>query len=275
MKKRLSLRCVLASALAATMAGLPGNFASAADGAKKLLIIGDKPDGHPKTMHEFMAGANVLTALLKNIDGLEVAMVNGKEPWPDGPERIRRADGVVIFVSQGAKWAQSDARRYEALAQLAARGGGISALHWGIGAVEGKDIEGDQNRIGGIHGGSDRKHIELEAKLIPVENHPITRGVRPFEIKDEFYYQLKFAQDGKLTPIVQAELDGARETVSWAWERPDGGRSFGFGMLHFHANWNNAAYRRIVAQGVLWTMKLDEPSHEVDVSVDDNVLELR
>jgi hypothetical protein len=110
--------------------------------------------------------------------------------------------------------------------------------------------------------------------LTPAKDHPITRGVTPFEIEDEFYYKLKFAKDGKITPIIQVELNDATETVSWAWERPDGGRSFGFGMLHFHANWKHEAYRHLVTQGVLWTMKIDVPNDGVDVSVSDDVFKL-
>jgi type 1 glutamine amidotransferase len=250
---------------------LAAHTCQSAEPAKKLLIIGDKPDGHPPTTHEFMAGAHVLEELLKRNKGLEVTVVDGKEPWEDGAELIRQADAVVIFVSEGGKWVQGNSRRHEALTQLAARGGGISALHWGIGAKDDKYVDGYQKLIGGIHGGSDRKYTKLKTKVNTAENHPITRGVGQFEIEDEFYYQLKFAKDGKLTPIVQATLDGALETVSWAWERPDGGRSFGFGMLHYHANWKDEAYRHIVTQGVLWTMKMDVPPEGVDVSVNDEM----
>src|SRR5262245_5546580 len=191
-------------------------------------------------------------------------MVHGQEPWSEGPDLIRKADGVVIFVSQGGMWSQDDPRRYEALTELAARGGGISALHWGIGAPDDKYVDGYQKLIGGIHGGSDRKYQVLETKVVRAEDHPITRGVKSFQLHDETYYQLKVAKEGKLTPIGQTELDGAQQTVTWAWERPDGGRSFGFGMMHFHANWKNEAYRRIVTQGVLWTMKIDVPVKGVD-----------
>jgi type 1 glutamine amidotransferase len=261
-------------AVAISVGFSPTNSFSA-EPAKKLLIIGDKPDGHPAKTHEFMAGAKVLSELLQKTDGLEVTVVDGKEPWPEGPDLIRKSDGVVIFVSQGGMWAQNDSRRHEALVKLAARGGGISALHWGIGAKDDKYIEGYQQLIGGIHGGSNRKYTKLKTKLTPAKDHPITRGVKTFEIDDEFYYQLKFAKDGKLTPIIQVELDGATETVSWAWERLDGGRSFGFGMLHYHANWQDKSYRHIVSQGVLWTMKIGVPNDGVDVSVSDAVLKLQ
>ena len=37
-------------------------------------------------------------------------------------------------------------------------------------------------------------------------------------------------------------------------------RSFGFSGLHFHDNWRLPEYRRLVAQGVLWSLKLPIPA---------------
>ena len=90
------------------MALLFASFLHAAEPTKKLLIIGDKPDGHPVTTHEFMKGSHILADLLKDESDLEVTVVDGQEPFTDGPDLIRKADGVVIFVSEGAKWAQLD-----------------------------------------------------------------------------------------------------------------------------------------------------------------------
>ena len=50
-------------------------------------------------------------------------------------------------------------------------------------------------------------------------------------------------------------------------ERSDGGRSFGFSGLHFHENWQLPEYRRLVTQGVLWTLDLPIPIGGVDVNL--------
>ncbi|MDD7985194.1 hypothetical protein PQO01_09550 [Lentisphaera marina] len=39
---------------------------------------------------------------------------------------------------------------------------------------------------------------------------------------------------------------GRKETVLWSVERKDGGRGFGFTGGHFHANWANDEYRKLV-----------------------------
>ena len=44
-------------------------------------------------------------------------------------------------------------------------------------------------------------------------------------------------------------------------------RSFGFSGLHFHDNWQQADYRRLVAQGVLWTLKQPIPKDGLNVAI--------
>ena len=241
---------------------------------KQLLLVGQGPDGHPPETHEFIAGTRVIEAMLKKVDDLKITSVNGDEPWMEGPDLIGKADGVVIFVSEGARWAQRDARRWEALTRLAARGGGVVALHWGIGAKDPQYIAGYQKLIGGIHGGPDRKDNVLETDLTP-SDHAIAQGIEPFRAHDEYYYQLKFVQPTEqIARVLSAKIEGADQTVAWAWERPDGGRSFGFSGLHFHNNWKREPYRRLVAQAILWTNKLDVPNDGLTVDVPSEALEL-
>jgi hypothetical protein len=94
-------------------------------------------------------------------------------------------------------------------------------------------------------------------------------------VHEEFYYTLKFVKsDMPVVPVLQVEIEGRVETVAWAWTRPDGGRSFGFSGLHFHDNWRHESYRRLIAQGVLWSMKVEIPAKDVDVTIEPSVLEL-
>jgi len=56
---------------------------------------------------------------------------------------------------------------------------------------------------------------------------------------------------------MQADIDGEKETVAWAWQRPSGGRSFGFTGGHFHENWKQERYYRMLTQAVLWAAKVE------------------
>ena len=52
---------------------------------------------------------------------------------------------------------------------------------------------------------------------------------------------------------------GQAETMMWAYERADGGRSVGFTGGHTHTNWGDVSQRRIVLNALLWIAKVPVP----------------
>jgi hypothetical protein len=233
---------------------------------KRLLLVGQGPDGHPAGSHEFMAGVAEVETLLKPFAAeIQTTISKADEPWPEGPELLDKADGVLLLVTQGARWMQTDANRFAALKRLAARKGAIIALHWSIGAHDEQYIQGQLALLGGTRGGPQRKYKVIENDVQLAETpHPILRGLASFRIKDEFYYRLDLVPASPaFHPLLKTNLDGNDETICWAWERPDGGRSFVYVGLHFHANWQRPEYRRLVAQGVLWCLDIAIPADGV------------
>src|SRR5215813_1701900 len=96
------LRFAAAAAAAVLLVG------PAAAAPKKLLLIGQGPDGHPPQSHEYVAGLKVLHKCLANVPNLELTQLRADEPWKEGPELMERADGVVLYLAEGAKWLQAD-----------------------------------------------------------------------------------------------------------------------------------------------------------------------
>ncbi|MGC3971695.1 MAG: ThuA domain-containing protein [Pirellulales bacterium] len=275
---RLLSLCFVSAALY-----LGGSSASADEPrTKTLLLLGQKPDGHPPGTHEYTPGQRILKHLLGDVPGWKIEVVQADNPWPEGPELIAKADAVVLFVSQGGAWATEDPRRYDAFAQLAARGGGLSGLHWGVGVKDPKKIAPFVKLLGASHGGKDRKFKFFEEiTYTPSKNHPVTTGVGGLTLREEFYFALKREPTASesLVPLVTIPVDGDDgkphdDMVSWAWTRPDGGRSFGFTGLHFHDNWQRSEYRRLITQGVLWTMGREIPKDGVNVDLPDDLLRL-
>ncbi len=244
---------------------------------KRLLLIGQGPDGHPPGTHEFVAGIKVVDALLKPYaEKIQTTITNADEPWSEGPELIDKTDGVVVMVTQGARWMQTDRKRYEALKRLAGRGGAIVALHWSIGAKDARFIPGQLELLGGTRGGPQRKYIiqENDIRLVG-RGHPILRGLSDFRINDEFYYRLNLVDTASgFHPLLSTNLEGKDETIGWAWERPEGGKSFGYVGLHFHSNWERIEYRRLVTQAILWTLGQPIPQSGVEANVAPEVLAL-
>ena len=144
-----------------------------------------------------------------------------------------------------------------------------------------------------------------DARIDALPEHPITRGVTPFETHDEWYFNLRSGGDAlaneatvragtQVSPILVATPDdavrqgpyvwphgpypdvvaarGRRESLLWAVERPDGGRGFGLTGGHYHANWGNDAFRTTVLNALVWLTGADVPAGGVASTVSDEDL---
>jgi type 1 glutamine amidotransferase len=249
--------------------------ARAADPPKKVLLLAGE-SSHGYGQHEHLPGMRVLAKSLQDVPGIDVEVHYVGGEWPEGPELIKGADGIVTFLDYGMRWQQSDPDRQAALEQLRNRGGGVVALHWSVGGRDAKYIPFHLKLVGGCHGGPDRKYTHANAELAVADpDHPIVTGIEDFRLKDEYYYQLKWAPEGKVVPLLTGTIaDCPDQAVAWAFERPDGGRSMGFVGMHAHQNWGRVECRRLIAQGILWTLKLPVPPEGLPVPIEEQDLEL-
>ncbi len=60
--------------------------------------------------------------------------------------------------------------------------------------------------------------------------------------------------------------------MAWAYERPNGGRGFGFTGAHYHKNWANDNFRKTVLNGLLWVAKVEVPPNGVESVVSEEDL---
>ena len=87
-------------------------------------------------------------------------------------------------------------------------------------------------------------------------------------VRDGWLNELKFVEDLKgVTPLVwsgkthQGSPDGGMgDLVGWVYERPTGGRSFGFTGIDAHSAWALPGMRQLVVNGILWTANLAIPN---------------
>ena len=98
----------------------------------------------------------------------------------------------------------------------------------------------------------------------------------PFSMLDEWYFNMRF-RDEAVVDILSAiapestmkrrndphsgndavrklVADGVPQVVAWGYERPGGGRGFGYMGGHFHKNWQNDNARNLVLNAIEWTM---------------------
>jgi len=243
---------------------------------KRIVLLWQGPDGHKRTTHEYEAGIRLIANMLQRHTSHQVILSKADETWAEGPELLDRAESVVLFISQGSRWIQQKPKRLKLFQEYAHRGGGLVAIHWAIGAKQDRYIKEFLPLFGATHGGKDRKYKFLKTRIRPFrQDHPIQQGLRPIEIEDEFYYRLKqFKSPSPILPVMESKIEGEWFMTAWAWERPQGGRSFGFSGLHEHGNWSEEVYRRLIFQGILWTMHEEIPEGGVNVSIKKEWLEL-
>ncbi len=294
MHRTLSLLAALALSVPFTAT------AKTPDGKPKLVFMAGKPS-HPPRMHEFNAGVQLLAkALATGAPALKVEVVlNG---WPADESVFAGADAVVFYMDGGPKHevVQDDGKRLPKIEAWAKAGVGLGFMHYGVEVVA--DQAGEQFRrwIGGHYENSYSCNPIWEPSFEKFPEHPITRGVRPFQIKDEWYFNMRFANGftgdaagesagTKFVPILVAKpsdtvrggpyvspkgpydhivaASGRAEAVMWAVERPDGGRGFGFTGGHFHDNWGNDDFRKTILNALVWSAKGEVPAGGIASSV--------
>jgi type 1 glutamine amidotransferase len=244
----------------------------------KIVLVAGRPS-HGPGEHEFFAGCYVLMKLLQETPGVFLVMV--KDGWPKDPKTFEGAKAVVFFMDGGNGHPIIQKEHREVVQKLIDQGVGFVNLHY---AVEYPKSQSDHVLawLGGYYetGFSTNPHWKADFQKVP--EHPITRGVKPFGIQDEWYFNIRFSPASRnLTPILKAtppddkrgtadakSHPGREEIVAWAFERADGGRSFGFTGGHFHRNWGDENFRRLVVNAILWTAKLDVPRGGAKVDLD-------
>ncbi|WP_372896860.1 ThuA domain-containing protein [Stieleria sp.] len=270
-RHRSWLVTVLASVTVCFSLGLTAAPVTAADSEIKQILMVAGPPSHRFGAHEHFAGLRVLQdAIQQSSDTARVTLVRG---WPSD-DQIAAADTIVIYCDGGGRHVAMNHR--DQLRQRLGEGTGLVCLHYAVEMVPGEPGKDWEELLGGHFeiNYSVNPHWVAEFKSLP--DHPITRGVEPFATDDEWYFHLRFTELGKVTPILSAVAPdhtmkrpdgphhgnphvrksvaaGEPQTVAWAYDRPDGGRSFGFTGGHYHWNWGNDDVRRLVTNAILWT----------------------
>ncbi|MDQ6632140.1 MAG: ThuA domain-containing protein [Verrucomicrobiota bacterium] len=265
---------------------------SAAD--KKIVLVAGPPS-HGPGAHEHNAGVQLLKKCLDGVPGIKTEIqLNG---WPEDEKIFDGADALVLYMDGGPSHPLLQEDRLQKMGERMNKGVGLACLHY---ATEPTIAKGEKEFLEWIGGAfeinwSVNPHWDADFKTLP--KHPITRGVKPFKINDEWYFHLRFPEGTKgVTPILTAvptpettsRKNGAHEgndivrelvkkgepqTVAWAYQRENGGRGFGLTGAHVHTNWGDENFRKIVLNAILWIAKADVPKNGVESKITPEDLE--
>jgi putative membrane-bound dehydrogenase-like protein len=222
--------------------------------------------------------------------------------WPKDPNALDGFDCIVMYCDGGGR--HMVVPQLDQVDAYAKQGVGVVAIHYGV------EVEADPagkkflDWMGGYFEANWSVNPHWTAKYTKFPKHPISSGVKPFEINDEWYYHMRFRPEMKgVTPILTdmppastlvrddgslARPDNAhnnnphvRESVlvrkepqhmAWASENEGGGRGFGFTGGHNHWNWGNPNFRKVVLNAIVWCSQGTVPTDGVnspEVTLDD------
>ncbi|HEX6985949.1 MAG TPA: ThuA domain-containing protein, partial [Planctomycetaceae bacterium] len=252
---------------------------------KKVVFVAGGPS-HDYGSHEHRAGCLLLEGDLK-ASGLPVETTVVTNGWPKDESVFDDAAAVVIYADGGG--GHPAVRHLDTLRELSDRGVGIVCIHYAVEVPKGEPGEAFLDAIGGYFETHWSVNPWWTADYERLPEHSVTRGVEPFRINDEWYYHMRFREGLEgvtpiLTDLPPAETlsrpDGphsgnpaVREAiarrepqhVAWAYERPNGGRGFGFTGGHVHWNWGHPEFRQLVLNAIVWSAGVDVPQEGVPV----------
>jgi tetratricopeptide (TPR) repeat protein len=257
----------------------PGNEQASDERKQKVLFLAGRPS-HGYGAHDHWAGSKLLAKSL-NDSGLGIEAEVHRYGWPDDSEIFDGVDCVVIYADGGGGHIVN--RHLEEMDALTKQGVGLVCLHYAVEVPKGPVGEKFLEWIGGYFETDWSVNPHWTANFSKLPEHPITRGVAPFEINDEWYYHMRFRLGlSGVTPILTdlpppdslARPDGSHsgnrhvraaiargeaQHMAWAVERADGGRGFGFTGGHVHWNWADPNFRKLVLNAIAWCAKVEVP----------------
>jgi len=271
---------------AAVAGAMTASVALAEESRCKLVLLAGRPS-HGPMEHEFNAGTLLLKKCLEKVPGLVVE--HHRNGWPENEKAFEGARGIFLYADGGSGHPFIQDGRLSILSDMMRRGVGLLCAHYAVEVPANKGGKEFQDWLGGYYEHQWSCNPMWTPEFAELPDHPITRGVKPFSIRDEWYFNMRFRPDMKdIKPILSAkpsdavrdgpyvyprgpykhiqEAKGHTELMMWAVERKDGGRGVGFTGGHYHRNWSNDNFRKIVLNAALWICKMEVPRDDGVIS---------
>ncbi|MEM1113534.1 MAG: ThuA domain-containing protein [Pseudomonadota bacterium] len=244
--------------------------AASGDAKRKVVFVAGE-DSHGPKAHEHAAGTRLLAEELRERYG-DIDTVSVIGAWPEDETVFEDADALVLYCDGGKGHLINDhLERFNAMVEA---GVGIAAIHYCVEVPKGSpSADAMLDAIGGYFETWWSVNPHWTARFSALPAHPIVQGVTSFSTLDEWYFNMRFREG--VIPILSAVppestmerrngphsgndavrkqvADGVPQVVAWAYERPGGGRGFGYTGGHFHANWADDNARNTVLNAINW-----------------------
>jgi type 1 glutamine amidotransferase len=271
-KATLALLVVLLCACQPAEVSVQIHPAAANDSPVTRIVFLAGPDSHLPGAHEHKAGSELLSSALRQRQP-SITTINVYGGWPADESVFDDVAAVVMYCDGGDSHLIND--HLQTFTRLLDKGVGLVALHYCVEVPKGSPAaQAMLAAIGGYFETGWSVNPTWTANFTELPDHPVTLGLHPFALLDEWYFNMRFVQRG-VTPILSAiappttmarwngphsgndavrqlVADDVPQVTAWAYERPEGGRGFGYTGGHYHANWDNANARELVLNAIEW-----------------------
>jgi hypothetical protein len=286
-----SIRSLCVAVAALFLAAAPGFAADAAksDGAKKKIVFLAGGPSHKFGAHDAKAGSYLLAKRINEVPGFEAVVCyvpDRDKDWPDA-KVFEGASAIISFCDGADKHILIP--HMKQIDELNDRGVGIGSIHFSIEIPKGEGGDHWLKWFGGYYETFFSINPKFHAEFPMIPKHPVTSGVRPFATEDEWYYNMRFRPNMEgITPILTtippdstrtiAENDAHRgnpivkaevgknhpEHVMWVTEYKNGSRGFAVTGAHFHVNWAQDDFRKLILNSIIWTAKGEVPASGIE-----------
>ncbi len=248
----------------------------------RIVLIAGKAS-HGGGAHEHPGGCAFLADMLNTtVENVQAVVYQG---WPADPAVFEDTDAIIVYSDGGARHLAIP--HLAQLSQLMAHGIGLAMLHYAVEVPKGEPGDRFLDWIGGYF----ETHLSVNpywtATFTGFPLHPVTRGLEPFSLEDEWYYHMRFRENMHgVTPLLSTiapettltRLDGPHsgnphvrtsvangepQHLAWCVERADGGRGVGFTGGHLHRNWADDRLRKFILNAIAWTAKVEIPENGI------------
>lgn len=253
---------------------------------KKVVFVAGRPS-HAAREHEHNAGCRLLASSLEKAGeaaGIPLLTTVYSNGYPKDLTAFDNANTIVAYCDGGGgHFLMPVLKDFDKVME---KGVGLACLHYGVEIPANEPGNYFLKWIGGYFEANWSVNPHWTAKYDKLPDHPVSRGVKPFEINDEWYYHMRFRPNMEgVTPILTAlppretlsRPDGPHsgnpavrqdvlekkepQHMAWVADRKDGiGRGFGFTGGHFHRNWQDDNFRKVVLNAIAWTAHAEIPA---------------
>lgn len=256
--------------------------AASAAAQPTIVLIGGKGQGYSPGEHDYPNGIRKIEHLIGS--SAEFAKLKPVvKAFPNGfPQNLREIDDasvvVLYFGMNYSKTGNTTVLANPAIKQhmqrLMARGVGLVALHQSFTVPDDSGQVPLPDWLGGVRVGMADRSTQFAPLRVVAKDHPVARGLASsFHYHDEFYPTIRYKDDPRATPILSVKVNvqfrnnkavfedtPTNAPAAFAYQRPEGGRSFAFSGAHYLSALDQPQIRVMLLNAIYWANQGEVPA---------------